>query len=258
MGEEEGRLNSSTDMKKIRLVGVFVGAVLVAASAWYIFNVIRYMVPTFTIAMILGLVGLVLVLVALVRTRTSSTLKTLLLLSVAFLSLSFFVNIFSIPFSSTAKDNYPKQMAYLIRERYVSRFFPDSIPENATGYRLDFCSEDFRSSSYVMLEFSCDEKEMAPFAEQAKKRSVLSAMSIEEARAADLDLKYKAEISGFIGTDIDVEEKLQLQISFPDDIDEHLKAKVYIMRCSDDLSDLKTEAIILDEENNWVCFSTII
>ena len=51
---------------------------------------------------------------------------------------------------------------------------------------------------------------------------------------------------------------VQMQICFPDDLDEHTNAKVYILRCSNDITDLTTEAIILDENDHWICFSTII
>ena len=258
MGEKENRPNASDDMRKMRIVGSIVGAVLLFATVWYALKAWKYMVPSFTIALILGALGFLISLIALVRVRTNSTMKTMYLISLIFLSLTVFVSSFSIPFSSTAKKNYSKQLAYLTRERYVPQFFPSSIPENASDYRLDFCSEDFRSSSYVMLEFSCDEKELSPYAKMAKSKSILSPMTVEEARAADLDAKIKAEIAGFIGVEINEDSKIQMKISFPENIDEHPNAKVYILRCSNNVDDLTTEAIILDEENNWICFSTII
>ena len=258
MGENENRPVIPNDIRKMHIVGAIVGAVLLFATVWYALKAWKYMVPSFTIAFILGALGFLICLFAMVRVRTGSTLKTMYLISLIFLSLTVFVSSFSIPFSSTAKKNYGKQLAYLTRERYVPQFFPGSVPESATDYRLDFCSEDFRSSSYVMLEFSCDEKELSPFAKQAKSKSVLSPMTVEEARAADLDAKFKAEIAGFIGVEFNEASPIQLKISFPEDIDEHPKAKVYILRCSNNIDDLTTEAILLDEESNWICFSTII
>jgi hypothetical protein len=58
--------------------------------------------------------------------------------------------------------------------------------------------------------------------------------------------------------EIDENHLLQLDICFPDDIDEHSHATVYIMRCSYKVTHMTTEVILLDEEQNWVCFSSII
>ncbi|MBR2751652.1 MAG: hypothetical protein IKD90_11040 [Clostridiales bacterium] len=258
MSENEGKTRVPKEIRKIRVVGSVVSAVLLFSTVWFSLKTWKYMVPSFTIAMVLSALGFIISLIALIRVRTGSNMKTMYLVSLILLSLTLFVSSFSIPFSSTAKKNYTKQLAYLTRERYVPQFFPNAIPESTTDYRLDFCSEDFRSSSYVMLEFSCDEKDMSPFAKLAKSKSVLSAMSVEEATAADLDAKIKAEIAGFVGTEIEESYPIQLKISFPENIDEHPNAKVFILRCSNNIDDLTTEAIILDEENNWVCFSTII
>lgn len=258
MGENESRPKSPQNSKRIRIVGCVLEAAILAALIFYALKTWSYMVPGYTICMIICALAFLVCAFALIRTKSDSYLKTMLLISGILLCLAFFVNSFSIPFSSTDKKNYSKQYDYLTRERYMPQFFPNSIPESATQYRLDFCSEDFRSSSYVMLEFSCEETDMSPFAKQAKSKAVLSPMSIEEAKAADLVEKFKAEIAGFIGVEIDMTSPVQLQICFPDDLDEHPNAKVYILRCSNNIADLTTEAIILDENDNWICFSTII
>lgn len=257
MSENEKRQEPSYK-RKIRSIGIVVEVVLLAATIWYGSNAFRYMVPSFSIALILGVIAILVSLIAMIRSKSSSSMKTAYLLSVVLLALSIFVNSLAIPFSSTAKKNYPKHLAYLTRERYVPQFFPSRIPESAENYRLDFCSEDFRSSSYVALEFSCEPLFFDSFTKLAKKRSVLSKLSLEEARAVDLDSKHKAEISAFTGVEIDENHLLQLDICFPDDIDEHSHATVYIMRCSYKVTHMTTEVILLDEEQNWVCFSSII
>ena len=47
------------------------------------------------------------------------------------------------------------------------------------------------------------------------------------------------------------------KVVLPDDIDEHPNTQVYIMSCELDDKHPNTEAILIDVENGWVCFSRL-
>ena len=74
--------------------------------------------------------------------------------------------------------------------------------------------------------------------------------------AEDIDEKTEEQIADGLGVERD-ELVLQLKFAFPDEIDKHSHARVYIVSCENDRTRPQTEAVMIDTDTGWVCFSKL-
>ena len=139
----------------------------------------------------------------------------------------------------------------------MTSFFPKDLPNEVYEYELRFSAPTFRSGSSAYVEFRCVGQSLNEYRKMARKMSIISPMQLDEARAADFDEKYLAQIADFFGTDPAELGHYKLKIAFPDDIDKHPNVRIYIMSCEYDVDNPQTEAILIDVANGWICFTKL-
>ena len=177
------------------------------------------------------------------------------------LSLIAFSATWLLPWAFSSKDarNYERNMRYATEKHFATKFFPDHIPHDVSDYRLDFRPDTFGrgSSSYIYVEYCCDKEAMAGYRESVRKMATISPMSLKKAQEAEMDATLKAQIAEVFGVEVSSVDLFHIKFAFPADIDEHSDALIYVMACDFDEDHPQTEAIFIDVDDGWVCFSRL-
>lgn len=158
--------------------------------------------------------------------------------------------------SSGRSHSYTKNMKYLSEKHFSTLFFPKSLPENTSDYKMEFHPDTFGEESYLCVSYNCGGDALNTYETEAQKFSVVSPLTLEEAMAEDIDEKTEEQIADGLGVERD-ELVLQLKFAFPDEIDKHSHARVYIVSCENDRTRPQTEAVMIDTDTGWVCFSKL-
>ena len=258
MAEEEKKGNFTRLPVRIRVLAVVCLLLMLGGTVFLFWQYARYAMKMHLCAGILTavctvLVGLLLFLRKHDKHTRSIFLSGMMLTVVAIMVTSL------VPWSQVSKDPaaYEKHMRYMMDRRYMTSFFPKDLPDEVYEYELRFSAPTFRSGSSAYVEFRCAGQSISEYRKMARKMSILSPMQLDEARAADFDAKYLAQIADFFGTDSSELGNYKLKIAFPEDIDKHPNVRIYIMSCEYDIDHPQTEAILIDVANGWVCFTKL-
>lgn len=251
---QEGEREKTTRTGLPYVLGIVVSILLAAVIVFFAVQTYRYAVPNYYLPLIMSSVTLVAVLLVIILVK--KPLVTQIGVSVAsiVLAASLIISMSTLPFTSRNRAYYNKQMKYLLKERYSTQFFPTVIPKEATAYKLEFSPEILQDHSYLCLEYCCQGKSIAEYIVSTRKKAILSPMDLEEARAAELDEKHKAELFEMWDEVPDDQEHYGLQIHYPSDIEMHPHATVFVMSVGTDSKHPHTEVILIDIEKGWICF----
>ncbi|MBP5418151.1 MAG: hypothetical protein J6Y58_11585 [Clostridiales bacterium] len=158
--------------------------------------------------------------------------------------------------SSNHLHSYKKNMKYLSEKHFSTLFFPQILPEDVSKYKMEFYPDTFGEESYLCVSYNCSKDALDTYESEAQKFSVVSPLSLEEAMSEDLDEKVEEQIAESLGVETE-ELVFQLKFAFPKDIEKHSNARIYILACENDWSHPKTEAVMIDTDTGWVCFSKL-
>lgn len=251
MGEQE---NTRTRSGKPYAMAIFISVLLIAAIVFFAIRTYRYVVLNYILPLVICSFCLVALNLILILTKKPVLSKVANPVVATLLGISILISVTSVPFTSSSKKHYTKQMDYLLKERYTTQFFPEKIPDDAADYYFEFSPALFSDNSYLILEFRCHGRTLADFLHMAQKTTILSPMTLEEAREPELDEKRKAELFEAFGATEDESEHYSLQIHFPESIEKHPNSIVFVMSAGTDIHKPRTEVILIDIQKGWICF----
>lgn len=158
--------------------------------------------------------------------------------------------------SSKSPAAYRKNMDYMSEKHFYTMLFPEEIPECASKYQMEFHPDTFGGESYLCVSYNCARDVLDSYENEAQKTSVISPLTLDEAMAEDIDEKIEAQIAEGFGVNTE-EMVFQLKFAFPKDIEKHSNARIYIVSCEYDKTRPQTEAVMIDTDTGWVCFSKL-
>ena len=158
--------------------------------------------------------------------------------------------------SSGSTRAYQKNMKYLSEKHFTTMLFPEELPESAEKYSMEFHPDTFGQKSSLCVSYNCSRDVLDSYENEAQKTSVISPLTLDEAKAEDIDEKIESQIAEGFGVNTE-EMVFQLKFAFPKDIDKHRNARIYIVSCEYDKTRPQTEAVMIDTDTGWVCFSKL-
>ena len=257
MGENSAKKLFSGLSMRSKVQGCVTMAVIACAIALFAVFYKRYLVPVFVFCMIISVVELITVEILLFwKPRQFNISMTAISLGLVALMLT--VSIL-VPWNIDSSDSgsYEENMQYLNDRDYSVLFFPDQIPDVVEGYDLEFRSGRFSGKGYVYVEYCCAQSAMAGYQMKVEKMAIINPLTIEESQSATFSMEQQAKMAEAFGLENGKVTSFDFKTVLPDDIDEHPNTQVFIMSCELGEENPRTEAILIDVENGWVCFSRL-
>ena len=150
---------------------------------------------------------------------------------------------------------YDREMRYLTEKHFTTQFFPEEIPGGISDYHFRFEPGILGLKSYATVGYTCPTQVLSDYRKDIRKNAIIGPMSLNSAREKKLGPTYRAQIAEICGVEMSELGNVGLTIAFPDNIDDHKDALVYVMSCDYKDGVVKTEVILVDITKDWVCFS---
>ena len=154
--------------------------------------------------------------------------------------------------SSKSSRSYEKNMKYLSKNHYSTILFPEELPKSVSSYDLKF-----RPDEYVHVSFSCDPEDLRKYEDEAQSISIIGPVALPDAMSETMNDTITAQIAEAFDVDNEEAGIFRLQFAFPENVETHSQARIYIVFCEYDHEHPQTEAILIDDESGWVCFSKL-
>ena len=257
MGENSATKGFPVLSMRSKVQGGVTMAVTFCAIALFAVLYHRYLVPVYILGMILAvieLIGIELLLFWKPR-RFDISMTAISLGLVAFMVV---VSIL-VPWDIDSSDpgSYEGNMHYIRDRGYPVLSFPDQVPEDVEGYEFEFRPDRFSDKGHVYVEYCCTQSAMAGYQMKVEKMAVISSLSVKESQSMNLDMESQSKMAEAFGLEELNMTSFDFKVVLPEDIDEHPNTQVYVMSCELNSEHPNTEAILIDVENGWVCFSRL-
>lgn len=257
MGENSAKKLFSGLSVRSKVQGCVTMVVIACAIALFAVLYHRYLVPIYIVCMIVAVIELIAVeLLMFWRPRQFNISMTAI--GLGLVALLVMVSIL-IPWDIDSSDSnsYEENMHYLTDRNYSVLFFPDQVPEEVEGYDFEFRSGRFSGKSYVYVEYCCPQSAMAGYQMKVEKMAIIDPLTIEESQSTTFSMEQQAKMAEAFALEDGKVTSFDFKTVLPDDIDKHPDTQVFIMACELDTEHPGTEAILIDVENGWVCFSRL-
>lgn len=257
MGENSAKKLFSGLSMRSKVQGCVTMAVIACAIALFAVLYCRYLVPIYIVCMIVSVIELIAVeLLMFWKPRQFNISMTAI--SLGLVALLVTVSIL-VPWNidSSDSDSYEENMNYLNDRNYSVLFFPDQVPEEVEGYDFEFRSGRFSDKGYVYVEYCCPQSAMAGYQMKVEKMSIINPLTIDESQSTTFSMEQQAKMAEAFGLEDGQITSFDFKVVLPDDIGEHPNTQVFIMSCELDKEHPSTEAILIDVDNGWVCFSRL-
>ncbi|MBR5426326.1 MAG: hypothetical protein K6E26_04570 [Clostridiales bacterium] len=221
------------------------------------FFFLRYHVMTYAYCLALCILGVLISSVSLFR-KPARSVTRILAATIGLIVVSVLLaTLMPWGISSRNTGSYKKNMRYLSEKHYSTLRFPSVLPDDVSDYEIRFSPNTFGRKANLCVEFRCGSETLDSYVAMITDDALISPISIEDAQEEEPDEETMTRIADSLGEDISKVGNLRLKFAFPDDINEHKDALVYIVSCEIDNDSPKTEAVIIDQSDGWVCFSKL-